>query len=389
MEFYYKIFLFLFISQISFLKSDFSLAQQNINGSFSFKGNNRTYILHIPASYNASVEVPLVLNLHGYGSTASQQQFYAMFDNISDTADFIVAYPNAINSVWDTVLVNSSIDDIGFLSALIDTVSKKYKIDSLRIYSTGLSMGGVMTGRLGCELSNRIAAIASVAGPMIQPFFPEYVITPSIPVLHIHGTSDSTILYDGGNTWPSVDTVIQYFVNKNNCLSVPDTFSFPDINTSDGCTVTKYHFGVCADSTEVVFYKVFNGGHTWPGGFIDIPNLGNTNRDFKASAEIWNFFGRHKLNPNATFFENTIDENDWVIYPNPGDGKFQLTIANWQLSIEKIIVYNVLGEIIFSLSYSGSPIPPIIDLSNYPKGVYFLKVSDGENIFKTEKIIVE
>lgn len=399
MKFLYKTLLFLFISQLFIFLLPYSFAQQNINGSFSFKGNNRTYIIHIPPSYNGSANVPMVLNLHGYNSTATQQQFYAMLDNISDTAGFIVVYPDAVNSVWDTVFVNSTIDDVGFLSALIDTVSKNYKIDSLRIYSTGLSMGGFMTYRLGCELSNRIAAIASVAGPMITPFFPEYDITPSMPVLHIHGTSDSTILFDGGDTWPPVDTVIQYFINKNNCTPIPDTLNFQDINSSDSSIVTKYHFGFCDDSTEVVFYKVFNGGHTWPGALINIPNLGNTNRDMKASAEIWNFFREHKLKQSpASAIEKVNKENELLIFPNPSDGKIKVISnkylpADRQGSVIGIEIFNILGEHVnYSLSHSLNNLSAgrqgsLIDISNEPKGLYFVKVqTEGKTII--EKIII-
>lgn len=320
-----------------------------------------------------------------------------MFDNISDTADFIVVYPDAINSVWDTIFSNSPIDDVGFISALLDTVSKNYKIDSLRVFSTGLSMGGFMTYRLGCELSGRVAAVASVAGPVIPVFFDEFDNTPPIPVLHIHGTADTTILYDGGGIWPPVDSLIGYFVNKNNCPEV-DSTAIADVNASDSCTAVKYHYGFCDDSSEVVFYKIFNGGHTWPGGLINIPNLGNTNRDFSASAEIWDFFSRHRLIQNAASTNNFVTKNEWMIFPNPNEGKFHLSVIDpkdsgllhsIQYTVNKITVTNILGDEIYNSPDITCRIPVTIDISPQPKGIYFLKISDDEKVIITEKIIIE
>ena len=369
-------------------------AQQNINGSFAYNGNNRTYILHIPPTYTGITTVPLVLNLHGFGSTAGQQQFYAMFDAVSDTAGFIVVYPNAINSVWDTLWSSSPVDDIGFISALLDTVSENYQIDSLRIYATGLSMGGFMTYRLGSELAERIAAIASVAGPVTQEILDAFDTTPPIPVMHIHGTADSTIPYNGLDYWPAVESVIQCLVNKNNCSAQADSIELPDINASDSCTVVKYNYGSCDDSTEVIFYKILNGGHTWPGGLLNIPNLGNTNRDLMASEEIWNFFRKHELRQNTTSIINSGYENEMTIFPNPSNGIFTLraqdpecNIDDWKIRISNAVGQEIDRSVVNHDSGSGNT-PMTIDLSTHPQGIYIVKVQCKEQVF-VQKLILQ
>lgn len=158
-----------------------------------------------------------------------------------------------------------------------------YDIDLNRVYSTGMSMGGFMSYRLACELSERIAAIASVTGLLAA--FPCTPARP-LPVLQIHGTADGTVPYSG------VSSTISFWVGENNCPVSPVITNLPDINSTDASTVTKSYYGFCDDSTEVILYTVNNGGHTWPDAAI---NIGVTNRDFNANSEVWNFFKKYAL----------------------------------------------------------------------------------------------
>ena len=193
--------------------------QTTINGSFVFEGATRTYRLYIPASYNPSAPAPLLFNLHGYGSNNVEQELYGDFRPISDTAGFIITHPNGTvdqsgNRFWNT-FGNSSVNDLGFLSALIDTISAGYSIDSGRIYSTGMSNGGFMSYELACFLSHRITAIASVTGSMIwlklQTCNPQH----PTPVMQIHGTADLTVPYAGNFAFVHIDTLVKYWVNFN------------------------------------------------------------------------------------------------------------------------------------------------------------------------------
>lgn len=361
-------------------------AQTNTTGSFVYKGNPRDYIVHLPPSPGSNL--PLVFNLHGYGQTATAHQFYTQFDAVADTSAFIVVYPNAVGGVWDTVYPNSPIDDAGFISALIDTLADNYSIDITRVYSTGLSMGGYMTYRLACELNDRIAAVASVAGPMPNSMLLYCDPVPTTPVMHIHGTADATVSYQGDLFYASVDSLIQYWVQKNNCLASPDSFQFPDINTADSCTVTKYHYGFCDDSTEVLLYKILNGGHTWPGTF-PFPSLGNTNQDIKAGVEIWNFFQKHQLD-TATVGINKYSipenrDNQLKVYPNPNNGIFTIELYK-PLSPIRLKMYDILGRTLIEKEYIDSRTD--IDLSWHPKGVYHLQVVSSNLLFNA-RIIIE
>ncbi|MBI2967085.1 MAG: T9SS type A sorting domain-containing protein [Bacteroidetes bacterium] len=364
----HKIIILLF--SITFFTHQTVLSQQNINGGFTYNGNYRTYILHIPGTYSGSVPVPLVFNLHGYSSNATQQQFYSAMDVVSDTAGFLVVYPNAVNSVWDTLFTSSAIDDVGFLSALIDTIRQDYLIDTLRIFSCGISMGGYMTYRLACELHDRIAAVASVAGPTVNPIFDSCQNTPPMPVLHFHGTADSTVPYNGQGMWPPVDTIIQYFVSKNGCPLFPDTTPIPDIWAPDNCTVTRFDYSPCDDSSEVVFFKIFNGGHTWPGGTVDIIPFGNTNRDINASVEIWNFFRKHKLQDTFVSVDENIINRFVTLFPNPAQKEVMISSER---PILKISVYSSAAVPYHETRTSGIN-EIILEVSDLPSGFYIVKI---------------
>jgi len=241
-------------------------------GSFQIGGQTRDYILYVPSGAS---NPPLVINMHGLGSNASQQLLYTQFNAIADREKCIVVYPNAINNSWD--LAGST--DLDFISALIDTIAAYYSIDRNRVYATGMSMGGYMSHKLGCQLSDKIAAIAPVAGlnalnSFCNPGRP-------VPVLQIHGTADSTVKYSG------VATTISGWVQRNGCPQTAQvTDPYPASNANS--TVKKELYSPCDGNSEVVLLTVEGGGHVWPGG------LGSA-ADINASEEVWAFLKRFSL----------------------------------------------------------------------------------------------
>jgi len=270
---------------------------QTITGSFSFGGQTRNFRVHLPPNFSTSTKLPLVLNLHGLGSNGQQQELYTGFNTIADTARLVVVYPDALNGgggtgatgpEWNAYGLQSTPNDVGFLSALIDTMYARYNIDLSRVYSTGMSNGGYMTYRLGCALSCRIAAIASVTGLMSPNPLLTCNISRPVPVMQIHGTNDATVPYSG------VATTISTWVSKDGCPGTPSTSNLPDINTSDNSTVTVDYYGPCNSASEVILYTINNGGHTWPDATINLPGV-VTNRDFNASSTIWNFFKKYSI----------------------------------------------------------------------------------------------
>lgn len=334
----------------------------------------RSYRLHLPVDYNPELSYPLVINMHGLGSNAIEQEFYSEFSPVADTFGFILAYPNGINNTWN-VSSQAGTDDVGFISALIDTLELNYSIDLKRVYATGMSMGGFMSYRLACELSYRIAAIASVTG--LQAFYPCDPGRP-VPVMQFHGTADSVVPYAG------VATTISNWVTNNNCPADPVITNLADIDTTDNSTVTVSYYGLCNDSTEVVLYTIFNGGHTWPGASYII---GVTNQDIEASLEIWNFFKNYTLTSPTGIGENQMEETRWNFYPNPVDGlatvelDFQpdeaLIFSIYTLNGQRVLAKNLHTENRF-----------LIDCSLLSPGLYFTTLSSENQVIGRQKLIV-
>ena len=146
-------------------------AQQTITATIEHDGLEREYILYVPAAYSPDEAVPLVLNFHGYTSNATEQMFYGNFRPLANVHNFLIVHPEGTdddsgNAHWNVGWGGSTVDDVGFTAALLDTLEAAYNINTDRIYSTGMSNGGFMSYQLACAMSDRIAAIASVTGSM-------------------------------------------------------------------------------------------------------------------------------------------------------------------------------------------------------------------------------
>jgi polyhydroxybutyrate depolymerase len=354
-----------FITIIYSYSQEFSLIHDGIT---------RTYRLHVPVGYNADSLYPLVINMHGLGSNAFEQEIYTAFNDVADSAGIVVAYPNGIDETWN-ISSTTGTDDVGFISALIDTLDSQYSIDLNCVYVTGMSMGGFMSYRLACELSDRIAAIASVAG--LQVFYPCNPGRP-VPVLQFHGTADPVVPYTG------VPATISHWVNHNLCPATPVTTDLPDIDTSDNSTVTVSYYGLCEESTEVILYTINNGEHTWPGAAIII---GITNQDIKASKEIWNFFKKYNLQ-GSTGVENDQSEAvlSCIFYPNPVDNLAVVEFVQKPTDHFDFRIFDITGKLVLQLS-NLSDQRFLIDCSRIPPGIYIAAVSSGEKHYH-QKIII-
>ena len=273
-------------------------------------GMERTYCVHIGSSHDQSRPTPLVIVLHGGGGTGKGMVKLTGFNALADKENFIVVYPDGFEKHWNDgrgVQWQSHVentDDVGFISDLIDRLSVELNIDSGRIYVTGISNGGMMSHRLGCELSQRIAAISPVASNIPVNMVSVWSPSRPVPVLIINGTEDPLERWEGGeirlgrNTYGvvlSVDDTVKFWVEKDQCSSSPVITQLPDKDPADGTTVRTEVYGGCQDSAEVVLYAIEGGGHTWPGGLQYLPQsvIGKTSREFNASETIWQFFKEH------------------------------------------------------------------------------------------------
>jgi len=350
-----------------------SSAQQTINASITHDGIERDYILYVPEIYDGSTAVPLVLNFHGFGSSASQQMFYGDFRDIADTEGFLLVHPEGTtligNQFWNVGFpgLSSTIDDVGFTEALIDELATLYTIDLDRVYATGMSNGGFMSFLLACQLSEKIAAVASVTGSMTQDTFDDCNAQLPTPVLQIHGTEDDVVSYNENNLSLPITNVISYWVDHNNCETTPTTTTLPDVDVSDGSTIeySVYEDGDNGITTEHM--KVIGGGHTWPGSIL---NSAGTNQDIDASMEIWLFFSRYDI--NGLLSTDDYENRHVSIYPNPTQSKINLSL-NYAKEVHYKLFSPLGKQLMTGTITSGNE---EIDISHLPSNIYFLKVGN-------------
>jgi polyhydroxybutyrate depolymerase len=285
--------------------------------SIKHDGLDRTFHIHIPPTYDVSVQLPLVIALHGRGGNGESMVLITRrgFDKLADQDGFLVAYPDGIELNWNDGRMDEeandrahreNIDDVGFISALIDYLIKDYNIDPKRVYITGISNGAIMSYRLACELSHKITAIAPVDGNIPVMLLNEC--SPSLPVsvLAINNVNDPLVPFEGGEIHSgfgklklgkvlSANESIGFWVNLNQCTTTPVITEEPDRNPKDGTRITRTEYINGNDGTGVILYIVNGGGHTWPGGFQYLPAwiIGKTSKDIDANQVIWSFFRKH------------------------------------------------------------------------------------------------
>jgi polyhydroxybutyrate depolymerase len=269
--------------------------------------------VYVPSSHDLNKPLPIVIVLHGGGGTGQGMEellTLGKWNSLADKNGFAVVYPDGIQKRWNdgredihSYAHNQNIDDVGFISSIIDQLSNEISIDQQRIYVTGISNGGMMSYRLACQLSHKIAAIAAVTASMSETFSYK----PSVPVsiLIINGTDDPLVPYHGGT--------IQFMRRTHGkVLSTADTFSFWKKHNKcssnrlrvdrfnkidgDGTQVKREIYENCKKNTAVILYTIEGGGHTWPKGFQYLPEgfIGKTSQEIDATSTIWDFFKNHQ-----------------------------------------------------------------------------------------------
>ena len=364
--------------------------QQQINKTLFFDGQSRSYIIYVPASYNGSVDYPLLFSFHGGGGTSSGFIFVNDMRPIADTANFIAVYPQA--AVDPTDGSNSWLhktptthNDVNFIEAIIDTLSNDYNIDNDRVYACGYSEGGIFSYELGCRLNDRIAAFSSVSGSMlVDAFRVSYYnlgnCSPIHPtaVLLIPGTIDSSphSSYSGFQPYyMSVNDITTFWANHNNTDINPTVTTVPNSNTSDGSTIEKRIWENGDNCVAIQELKVINGDHDWPGS--------SGNMDIDASEEIWKFLSMYDINGliNCGSTDITISSDiDFEIYPNPSSDF--LTIKSYSKTKLNYSIYSSIGKLVINGKLDN--LNNIIDIYDLVPQLYILKI-DG----KSYKIIKE
>lgn len=378
---------FRYLFVLGLLLSSQALSAQTPVDSFLYEGTMRTFRAYVPTTLPTNVSVPLILNLHGLGSNGLEQEFYANFAPVADTAGFIVVSPDGLNESWNIGILPGGPNDVGFLSTLIDSMYARYDIDLSRVYSTGMSNGGFMSYKLACELQDRIAAIASVTGSMIVPDFSTCQNERPVPIMEVHGTEDPTVPYTGSFGIASVPDVLNYWNGKNGCdTTVVDTFDFPDIVTTDSCTVQRIAYRSCNQQTEVVHLRVDGGGHSWPGA-IPVPGLNPTNQDINASVLIWQFFLRHQHpNPSPATAIAPILDPTFTVFPNPAHHQLEI---QWGLSsVRQIQILDMAGRTQWQTDLLAGQQTLRLSVDDWPAGMYLVRLAGTEGQI-SRKVVVE
>lgn len=271
-------------------------------------GRTRAYLQYLPEEWDTQSDMPVVFVLHG-GNIGTPQNTMNGIDyrELADAEKFIVVYPAGVEKNWNdgrpTDANQLGVDDVDFFRKMIDKLVATYQIDENAVFATGISNGGFMSSRLGCELSDRIAAIAVVAATIEQnTVFANC--DPSTPVsaIYIHGTDDGFVPINGGEMTQgdggsvvSHMAAIEKWVDINNTSVTPVVTDLPDI-ANDGTTIMESDYQDGDNGTQVIGYVIENGGHTWPlsTGFPFTFIVGKTSKDMDAKQVIWDFFKTHK-----------------------------------------------------------------------------------------------
>ncbi len=257
--------------------------------------SDRGYVVHVPATARPEVPAPLLIVLHGAGQSDEGIRRYADLEPVTDPEGWITVYPAGIEQVWAVGSATRAdirgIDDVGFIRRMIDRIGRSLNIDRDRVFAAGLSNGAVFSHRLGCELSDKIAGIASVAATILSHIADDCAPSRPVAALFFLGDRDGFFPWDGfqaadGFAVLGADATLARWAEINGC-GAPTIADVPDAS-EDGTTVELRDYVSCARA-PVRFFAIRGGGHTWPGAGAGSP-FGRTTQDIDANTEILEFF---------------------------------------------------------------------------------------------------
>ncbi|MEZ4936035.1 MAG: T9SS type A sorting domain-containing protein [Crocinitomicaceae bacterium] len=320
--------------------STFSFTQQT-SAQLDVGGVTRDYIYYQPSGYTGTTPVPVLFVYHGLGDNASNMA-QAGFNQMSDTANFIPVYMqgtlNILNqTAWNNgTALSTTTDDLAFTAQVLDSIQAWYNIDPDRIYACGFSMGGIMAHHLYCA-NDEFDAIGSVGGPIATSNISGCARTNPARVLHVHGTADQTVPYDG-TALPSLSLVpetLNFWKGYSNCQD-STICRITDV-AADNITVDYIEYNTCDPNNELVHYRMNGADHIWP-----YPPA----NDIWAAKVIWNFLQGQPTNYGCTSvlgIEEQTQNFELNLYPNPATN--HLTIET-DAEINAFEISNVEGKVV-------------------------------------------
>ncbi len=268
-------------------------------------GRRRCFVLYVPPGLDPAQPAPVVVSLHGFASNPNSHAAITGWHRLAEGEGFLVVYPQGTGypQRWNTGQGWSDVevDDVQFFRDMLAALDTVAAIDRSRVYVNGMSNGGGMTLRIGCEAADAVAAIGSVAGAVValegcRPSRP-------LPAIGFHGTADPLVSYagmtmdrpwrrggqppEGAARFLGAEEWVGLWAEGNGCDAEPDVI--PPRGDVSGVRYTG-----CDQDAEVILYTIDDGGHTWPGG-MPIPIVGKTSADIDATEAMWFFFQAYRL----------------------------------------------------------------------------------------------
>jgi polyhydroxybutyrate depolymerase len=254
--------------------------------TMAFGGLDRTYRLYKPPGLTAAA--PLVVMLHGASGSGEQAEKSYGWDQLADSAHFVVAYPDGIGRTWNGhgccgKAMRENVDDVGFITAMVGQISAGLPIDKSRVYAAGISNGGIMSYTLACN-----TGIFAAIGPDSATMLDACTAPHPTSVIHIHGTADQLVPYNGGQGWSTVNG--PSIADLNAFWRKADQCGPPDVTTNAPVTTST---AACADKRSVELITIDGGKHQWPGGTTGLEKRDPTSHALNATQTIWQFFAAH------------------------------------------------------------------------------------------------
>ncbi|MBN2744837.1 MAG: hypothetical protein JXR39_13175 [Marinilabiliaceae bacterium] len=306
-----KILLVFYAMSLLMLQSTQLFAQEE---SLIVKGTSRSMIVYSPNDLGAGR--PLMISLHGMDQDPAFQMNQSKWEQVADTAKFVVVYPHGVNNRWDI----SGNSDIDFILAIIDEMYARYEIDKNRVYLSGFSMGGMMTYYSATKIADKIAAFAPVSGYLMGG--PNTNSSRPIPIIHTHGTADNVVVYSG------VKTCLDAWITRNHCPVTP-VLSDPYPATNPNSLASKSYWGPGLNGVEVVLMTIRDKGHWWS---LD------TQGGVHTSAEIWKFCRKYSIDPSrpSIRFLSPAQNSEWIA---DEPISFEVSVSDPEGSIKDVCFY--------------------------------------------------
>ena len=337
---------------------------------FTWQGTEREYLIRVPSQHTGPL--PVLFFLHGLGDNITNYDQTFNFGQIAEEFGWAIVAPQALNqgmgAMWNAGLMPSSIDDAGFLMALLDSLTIQYQLDPDSVFFSGFSMGGFMTHRMAIMHGDRITACVPFSGLITTADAAQTPVAP-VRILHVHGTNDNVVGYNGYSTvfgmnlGLGVDAIMDYWQNANSCTGEPAIDTLPDLK-NDGLRFIRYTYNC---GTDLQLLKVVGGTHNW----YDVAH-----NDVGYKEILYEFCSGHSLPSGVPARETGCLQ----VWPNPTNGVLNIQMPDSDSPAKDIQVFDVYGKLV-DVVVGANDYSPLqttkIDMSRFPDGVYFVQAGSS------------